>query len=398
MAENTILCMSSYEKGQAFIRECKRQGWRVLMLTDQKLEHAKWPRESIDEFFMMADLTNRAEVIKAVSYLARSYQLDRIVALDEFDIEMAASLREHLRLPGMGETTSRHFRDKLAMRKQAHEHGVRVPEFEGVINYDRLRDYMARVPGPWVLKPRTSASAIGIKKVSEAAELWPLLDALGDEQSNHLLERFVPGDVFHIDSIVSEKEVVFASVSKYGDTPMNVAHGGGIFTSRILPREGLKVEALESINREVIHALKLVRGVTHAEFIRATADGHFYFLEIAARVGGANIAEMVEAASGLNLWAEWAKIETATAEKPYVLTPPRRDYSGVMISLAKQQWPDMSAYDDPEIVWRINKEYHAGLIVAAASHERVKELLDGYNERFYQDFYATAPLPDKPTA
>ncbi len=398
MAENTILCMSSYEKGQEFIRECKRQGWHVLMLTDQKLEHAKWPRESIDEFFMMADLTNRVEVMNAVSYLARQHQLDRIVALDEFDIEMAASLREHLRVPGMGETTSRHFRDKLAMRKQAHEHGVRVPEFEGVINYDKLRSYMARVPGPWVLKPRTSASAIGIKKVTQADELWPLLDALGDEQTNHLLERFVPGDVYHVDSIVSEKEVVFASVNKYGDTPMNVAHGGGIFTTRTLPRESLEVEALESINREVIHALKLVRGVTHAEFIRAQADGHFYFLEIAARVGGANIAEMVEAATGLNLWAEWAKIETATKKKPYQLTPPRNDYAGIMISLAKQQWPDTSAYNDAEIVWRMNKEYHAGLIVASASPERVKELQDSYTERFYQDFYATAPLPDKPTA
>ncbi len=398
MAENTILCMSSYEKGQEFIRECKRQGWHVLMLTDQKLEHAKWPRESIDEFFMMADLTNRVEVMNAVSYLARQHRIDRIVALDEFDIEMAASLREHLRVPGMGETTSRHFRDKLAMRKQAHEHGVRVPEFEGVINYDKLRSYMARVPGPWVLKPRTSASAIGIKKVRQADELWPLLDALGDEQTNHLLERFVPGDVYHVDSIISEKEVVFASVNKYGDTPMNVAHGGGIFTTRTLPRASLEVEALESINREVIHALKLVRGVTHAEFIRAQADGHFYFLEIAARVGGANIAEMVEAATGLNLWAEWAKIETSTKKKSYQLTPTRNDYAGIMISLAKQQWPDTSAYNDAEIVWRMNKEYHAGLIVASASPERVKELEDSYTERFYQDFYATAPLPDKPTA
>jgi biotin carboxylase len=398
MTENTILCMSSYEKGQEFIRECRRQGWRVLMLTDQKLEHAKWPRECIDEFFMMPDLTNRVEVMNAVSYLARTHRLDRIVALDEFDIEMAASLREHLRVPGMGETTSRHFRDKLAMRKQAHEHGVRVPEFEGVINYDKLRSYMQHVPAPWVLKPRTSASAIGIKKVHQADELWPLLDGLGDEQSNHLLERFVPGDVYHVDSIVSEKEVVFASVSKYGDTPMNVAHGGGIFTTRTLPRESLEVEALESINREVIHALKLVRGVTHAEFIRAQADGHFYFLEIAARVGGANIAEMVEAATGLNFWAEWAKIETATKKKPYQLTPPRDGYAGIMISLAKQQWPNTSAYNDAEIVWRMEKEYHAGLIVASAAHERVKALLDSYTERFYQDFYATAPLPDKPTA
>jgi biotin carboxylase len=398
MSEMTILCMSSYEKGQAFIRECKRQGWRVLLLTVEKLKDAKWPRESLDDVYLMPDLTIREQVINAVSYLARTTYLDRIVALDEFDIELAATLREHLRVPGMGETTSRNFRDKLAMRKQAHEYGINVPPFAPVLNHDKLREYLTRTPGPWVLKPRSSASAIGIKKINDADELWPILDQLGDQQSHHVLEKFVPGDVYHVDSIVSEREVVFAAASKYGETPMNTAHHGGVFTTRLLPRDSAETQALQSLNREVIHALQMVRGVTHAEFIRAHVDGQFYFLEIAARVGGANIAEMVEAATGLNLWAEWAKIETATPEHPYHLPEPRHDYSGILISLAKQQWPDTSAYNDPEIVWRMQKEYHAGLIVASPAHERVKALLDSYAERFYQDFYATAPLPDKPTA
>ena len=56
-------------------------------------------------------------------------------------------------------------------------------------------------------------------------------------------------------------------------------------------------------------AFGLVRGVAHTEFIKSHNDGQFYFLETAARVGGANIAEMVEAATGINLWSEWAKIE-----------------------------------------------------------------------------------------
>ncbi len=46
----------------------------------------------------------------------------------------------------------------------------------------------------------------------------------------------------------------------------------------------------------------------------------------------------------------------------------------------------------------MQEEYHAGLIIASPAHERVKALLDSYAERFYQDFYATVPLPDKPTA
>jgi len=398
MPDKTILCMSSYEKGQEFLREAKRQGWHVILLTNDALKDADWPRDHIDEVFLMPDLTVRQHVINAVSYLARSNNIQCLVALDEFDIEMAASLREHLRLPGMGETTSRYFRDKLAMRLRADKKGIRVPAFCHVLNYDKLREYMSKVPAPWMLKPRSSASAIGISKLHDSEELWRTLDRLGDEQSNYVLEQFVPGEVFHVDSIVEDKKVLFSAVSKYGAPPMNVAHDGGIFTTRLLPRKTREEKDLKKINREVIKELGLVRGVTHAEFIKGREDGKLYFLEIASRVGGANIAETVEAATGLNLWAEWAKLETATKDHPYELKEPTDLYSGIIISLARQEWPDTSGYTDSEIVWRMNKRHHAGLIVAAQEPERIEELLNSYVPRFYQDFHATVPLPDKPTS
>ncbi|HEX8999443.1 MAG TPA: ATP-grasp domain-containing protein [Blastocatellia bacterium] len=398
MPDKTILCMSSYEKGQEFLREAKRQGWHVILLTNDALKDADWPRDHIDEVFLMPDLTVRQHVINAVSYLARSNNIQCLVALDEFDIEMAASLREHLRLPGMGETTSRYFRDKLAMRLRADKKGIRVPAFCHVLNYDKLREYMSKVPAPWMLKPRSSASAIGISKLHDSEELWRTLDRLGDEQSNYVLEQFVPGEVFHVDSIVEDKKVLFSVVSKYGAPPMNVAHDGGIFTTRLLPRKTREEKDLKKINREVIKELGLVRGVTHAEFIKGREDGKLYFLEIASRVGGANIAETVEAATGLNLWAEWAKLETATKDHPYELKEPTDLYSGIIISLARQEWPDTSGYTDSEIVWRMNKRHHAGLIVAAQEPERIEELLNSYVPRFYQDFHATVPLPDKPTS
>jgi biotin carboxylase len=390
--------MSSYEKGHEFIREAKRQGWRVLLLTVEKLKDARWPRDHIDEVHLMPDLTDREHVINAVSYLARTIDIDRIVPLDEFDIEIAATLREHLRVPGMGETTSRYFRDKLAMRLRADSKEILVPPFCQVLNYEKMRDYLIRVPGPWVLKPRSSASAIGIKKINTADEIWPILDSLGDQQSHHLLEKFVPGEVYHVDSIVEDKKVLFAVASKYGSPPMDVAHDGGIFTTRLLSRKSKDEKALQKLNKQVMKALGLVRGVTHAEFIKGKEDEEFYFLEIAARVGGANIAETVEAATGLNLWAEWAKIETGTEEKPYRLKKPHNLYSGIIISLARQEWPDTSDYNDSEIVWRMNKRHHAGLIVASKDAQRVLELLDSYTPRFYQDFHASMPAPDKPTA
>jgi biotin carboxylase len=394
----TFLCITTYEKGQEFLRECKRQGCRVILLTAEKLRDADWPRESLDDTFYLPENLALADIVQAVTHLARSQKIDRIVALDEYDMETAATLREHLRIPGMGLTTMRYFRDKLAMRMRALDRDVRVPDFVPVVNHEDVRYYLEHVPGPWVLKPRQEASAIGIKKIYTSEELWPALQQLGDKQSSFLLEKFLPGDVYHVDSVVSENEVVFANVSKYGKPPMNVAQGGGIFTTFTVPRGGEDDSALREINRDLIAALGLLRGVAHAEFIRAHSDGYFYFLECAARVGGAYINEMVEAATGINLWREWARIEVAGGDGGYKLPPVREEYAGVILSLARQENPDTSGYNDPEVHLRIKRHHHAGLVLRSEDPQRIPLLLDEYARRFAEEFLAVEPPRDKPTA
>jgi biotin carboxylase len=395
----TVLCLASYFKGLDFIRECRRQGCRVLLLTSHSLCDEEWPRDSIDEFFYIPDVEKKwkiDDVLLGVSYMARSENIDRIVPLDDFDVETAAMLREHLRVPGMGDSTARYFRDKLAMRTKARDEGLAVPEFIHVLNYGKLRDFMNRVPPPWVLKPRSLAGSIGIKKIASAEEFWAALELLGDQQSYYLLEQYVPGDIYHVDTIVYEHELLFAIASRYGRPPMEVSQEGDIFTTRTLARGSDEERALLALNEKVLRAFGLVRGVSHSEFI-AGCDGKLYFLETSARVGGAHIADLVEAATGINLWAEWAKIEIAGGKTPYRPPVGRNDSAGLLISLARQEHPDTSAYNDPEIIWRLNdKEHHAGLIVKSPEPGRVQELINNYAQRFRQDFFAKEPPRDKP--
>ena len=393
----TILCLASFHKGFEFLRQAKAEGWQVLLLTSQSLQHEEWPREAIDEIFFMPDVDKvwkREDVIKGVSYLARRHKIDRLAALDDFDVEVAALIREHLRIPGMGETTARYFRDKLAMRLKAREAGIPVPEFTHVANYDDIRAFMARVPGPWLLKPRLSASALGIHKIEKPDDLWPKLDALGDEQSFHLLEAFVPGRVYHVDSIVNDREIVFAIASRYGTPPLAVMHGGGVFSTLICEHGSEEERALIAANAAVLKAMGHVRGASHTEFIRA-ADGTFHFLETSARVGGANIMDLIETATGLNLWREWAKVECR--ESDYRVGEWRRDYAGLIMSLARQEWPDLSVFADPEVVIRHKKKHHVGLVWRSPSYARVEQLQTDYLARVARDFQASAPAPAKAT-
>jgi biotin carboxylase len=392
----TILCIATYFKGEAYLRECRRLGCTVLLLTVDSLAGAAWPRDAIDEIHTIPRDASGADIRRRVDRIALTHRVDRIAALDDFDVETAAMLREHLQVTGIGRTTAGGFRDKLAMRVQAQAMGLRVPAFSPVFNDQELHDFTGRVAPPWVLKPRSAAAAIGIKTVENRHELWRALEAAGDERSSGLLEQFVPGDVYHVDSIVWNGEVVFAVVFKYGRPPMEVSHKGGLFITRRLPDDSDEGRPLLEANRRLQDGLGLQRGVSHTEFIRATADGACLFLETSARVGGAYIVDTIEAATGINLWHEWAKVDIAGDRGAYAVPAHRRDYAGIVLSLARQEEPDLSAYNEPEVVTTIRKRHHAGVIVGSADPGRIDTLLDDYTQRFYRDFFATAPPPERP--
>jgi biotin carboxylase len=398
-ATERVLCIASYEKGQDFMRQCADMGVKPTLLTVNKLREADWPREALEEIVTTPPDLSTEQILNTVSWMARSKRFDRVVALDEFDLETAAQVREHMRVRGMGVTASAYYRDKLAMRTGALESGFLVPEFCRVLNYDELRAYMAHVPAPWLLKPRSEASALGIKKIQEPEQLWRALDELGDRQSRFLMEQFVPGDIFHVDSIVSEGSVVFAVAHQYGRPPMQVMHEGGVFTTRTVDRASSDWADLTALNARLAPALGMVRGVTHGEYIKSHADGRFYFLEIAARVGGAFIADLVEASTGVNLWREWARLEVMNLRgESYKLPATHESYSGSVLCLAQTAEPDTAAFDAPEIVYRMKKHHHAGLIVRSDDPNRVRELLEQYAEEFTRRFLASLPPPDKPTA
>ena len=406
--EPTILCVASFFKGNDFIRECTRQGARVVLLTREKLLAADWARESLAELVAIPGKTSVQSYLTAASHVARQRRVSHVVALEEYDIVTAAHIREHLCVPGMGATAARCFQDKLAMRARARDLGIPQAEFVALLNHEAIGQFMKRGSAPWMLKPRISASAMGIKKLHEPEMVWSAIAALDARESFHetaafhLLEHFIPGDVYHVDSLVEKGKILFASVERYGSPPFEVAHFGGVTISHTVKRGSQAQRALLALNKKLLHGFGFERGVTHAEFIRRAEAGpaperaQFYFLEVAARVGGAYTAETIAAASGINPWREWARIELATPERPYALPAVSEEYGGIAVSLARQKHPSTSGYTDPEIVYRVSKPWHVGLILRSPDYERVIDLLAQYTRRFSEDFTAVAPPEETP--
>ncbi|MBL7999766.1 MAG: ATP-grasp domain-containing protein [Candidatus Kapabacteria bacterium] len=390
MEKKNVLCIAGALFGRPFIQEAHRLGWNVHLLTEERYLNEAWERDYLADVYAVKDLYDERVVKNVVNYLSRNIKFDRIVGLGEFDIEVAAAIRENTRIAGMGETTARYFRDKLAMRMKAREEGIKVPDFVRILHHPEVKEFMERIPAPWIFKPRMGASSAKVKKIYHPDEFWTEIEALGDKQNAYLLEEFIAGDVYHVDSIVYDYKVPFASISKYGMPMLDLNTTGGIFTTRQIKRGSPDEKALKTMNAKLIKGLGLKKGATHIEYIKGKEDGEFYFLEAGARVGGARIPDVIWHATGVCQWHEWARLELSDDGK-YKPSKAADMYGGGIFTLAKQDHPDMSAYNDPEVCWVQNKKNYAGLIIKSSDPDRVEELLMNYYPRFAQDFMAHVP-------
>src|ERR1700741_5608125 len=200
-----IICLATYFKGADFIRECKEHGCRVVLITKEKMLREDWPRESLDDLIAVPNDAGPALFIDLLSFLSRNRKFDRVVALEEFDVVTAALMREHLCLPGLSSSRAKVFRDKLSMAVHSQRAGINVPDFVPLVNVEEVYEFMQRVPGPWVIKPRSDVSAIGISKVSEPEEVRRAMSEMNERENlrerafYYVVGRFIPGEVFHVD-------------------------------------------------------------------------------------------------------------------------------------------------------------------------------------------------------
>ena len=398
--KKAFLCLACYYKGRDFIVKLKELGNEVYVVASSSLRDEDWPRDHIDEIFYLDEnevgVWNLDDLLMGTAHLLRWKKIDCIIALDDFDVERAAFLRESFRIDGMGQTTARYFRDKLAMRTKARKDGIAVPDFSSLFSDQDITNYLNTTSGPWIIKPRGEASATGIQKVNTHEEAWKAIHELGDHRHDYLIECFLLGDVYHVDTLTKDGKTLFSRASRYLRPPFEVAHGGGIFQSITLPVDDPEFGSLQEHTSFLLKAFGMHHGASHSEFLKSAKDGKFYFIETASRVGGAHIAEMVEFATGINLWKEWAALEHAElTHSTYELPEHRDNNAGLIISLINQEYADYGLFPESEIVWRMNKKYHIGMIIQHEDQNRIMDLLQEFAERIRQNQHASLPASKK---
>jgi len=393
----TFVCVSCDFKASNFLIALHELGHKVFLVTSQKTENQPWPRECLTDIFFMPQNDGRywdmKTFVEGTAYIFQNHKIDKIIALDDYDVKKVSMLREEFRSPGMGDTTARHFYDKLAMRMIAKDHDIRIPGFAPLFNDDSIREFFKSSSGPWVVKPRSDAGALGIRKLQTEDDFWQWNDENKDVRHTYLIEEFKPGHVYHVDALFTDYKPLFTRSSRYLQPPFEIAHGGGVFRSQSIPSDAKEHKELTKLNTKLLKAFGLKAGASHSEFIKNNKDGKFYFLETSARVGGAHLADMVEAASGVNLWSEWAKIESAQIlGTEYKAPKDSKSNAGIVVTLSRFEHPDYEPLKSDAVWWTMNKKHHVGLIVKDDSEEQVLKMLNDLTDQIQRDYHSSVPL------
>lgn len=392
----TVLAIAHFCKGERLLQTFKELGCQTVLISRAELKDKPWPHHLIDEIYFVNDFRNRRDYLNAVSYLQQDRDFQLVSPMDEYAVSTCSTIRAHFGCGGLCEGTTRKVRDKLAMRCVAEKYDIPIPRFCGFNNREQIGSLLHITNAPWMVKPRSAGGSVRINKLWTEDEVWELWHSLEDQRSFHILEEFVPADVYHVDTIVHQGKILLAVPGRYATPPFDVWHSGGVFCAQTVPRKSKMARQLLKMNEQVIKAMGILNGVNHVEFL--ARGNSLYFLEIAARVPGSNLDQLTTASTGIDLFRESAKLQySQVTGQPYRLEKFKYQEAGIVQCLAQQENPDLGSVGHlSELTWTLTKDYHVGVAYSAAKIDRVNSITQQVFSHFADQHLAVLPASDSP--
>jgi ATP-grasp domain-containing protein len=262
------------------------------------------PCDRAETVIVVDDLTDRDEVrTKACQVVDRFGPLDHVLALSEFDLELGAEIRDSLGVPGPQPDDIRRVRDKVTMKRLVAAAGLPVPRFATVDSIDAVRRFAATTGFPLVLKPRRGWDSQGVFLVGSAGALDQLLTTVSLQE--YECEEFIEGRMYQVDGVVQHGRVRLLRASRLLNSCLEFALGGP-FGSVV--NDDVQLERrINDYTQRVVDALRLDTSAFHLELFHTDRD-ELVFLEIGARVGGAQIPYLWRDVYGVDLHETWVRM------------------------------------------------------------------------------------------
>jgi biotin carboxylase len=293
---------------QQFTRGLAEVGARVLGVGDSHPGsfHAAMKRH-LDDYLQVRSMLDEEDVFQRVLTWARGKRIDRIEANWEPVTVLAARLREALGIPGMSLDTVLGFRDKPLMRERVGGAGLRIPMTERVTSRAEAHAAVQKTGFPAILKPVAGAGSADTFRVDSVEDLDRALAQMG-HHAEASCEEFITGEEFTYETITIDGVPVLESVCKYYPNALDARKNEWISPIILSIRDlnSPEIRGGVALGRQVLKALGMGTGFTHMEWYRRP-NGEAVFGEIACRAPGANMVDLMNYTSDIDLYREWAR-------------------------------------------------------------------------------------------
>jgi biotin carboxylase len=261
--------------------------------------------------------------VEGVVAAGRLHQVDGVmtVAADRA-VPVVAAVAETLGLPGIGTDTAHRMTHKREMREAFARAGVPQPPFASVRSEEDVDAALEAVSFPAVLKPADSGGQRAVFRVGSAEEVRAsLAEAIAESPTGEaILEEFVEGVEMNGIVVARRGEPTLLTLSDRLRPP---GIGFGVGWIHVYPPSpnGEQLRRAREIAVDSVRALGLRDGIAFPQLI-AAPDGRVVVVEVAARIAGGQMADLVRHAVGVDV-VEIAVRQALGEEIPDELALPR---------------------------------------------------------------------------
>lgn len=303
-----------------FVRGLAEHGAHVIGVGDQPASALpELARQHLSEYLQVASLRDEMGVVGALTKFMRGRTVDKVVALWEPAVVLAARIREALDIPGIDLEMAHRFRDKDLMKQVIQAAGLRTARHARAGTASEVRAAVEKVGYPAIIKPIDGAGSMDTFRVDSPAELEQALARL-THVSEVNVEEFISGEEYHYDTICANGEVLYENMGFYRPKPLIGRSNEWISPQTCVVRDLSEphIQLGITLGRDVLKAMGFQTGFTHMEWF-LTPSGEAVFSEIAARPPGANTVDLMNFSADIDVFSGYAEAElkgTYTSGKP----------------------------------------------------------------------------------
>ena len=290
-----------------FVRGLHEVGARVTGIGERPIEALGELRSWLHDYIRVPNVCHVPTLTEAVKLAQSKSWVDRLEATIEAHVMAAAEVREARGIPGLTPRQALLCRDKPTMKQFLRDAGIPCAATTGASSEAEVRDFIAAVGYPIILKPRDGAGAAGTFRIDDESSLTEALRSSGvlDGQSV-ALEEFVEGHEGFYDTITVGGRIEAAFISHYFPGVLEAMRTRWI-SPQIISTNRVDAPTYEELHRmgeKVVSALGLGTTATHMEWFFGPKG--LKFSEIGARPPGVGQWDLYADGNDMDIYRQWA--------------------------------------------------------------------------------------------